>query len=128
MECEGLAMVYVLQNSRHYLLGRHFKMHTDHFALKYLVNKLAMGQKIYRWLLLLQEYDFEVIMKPGRLNVGLDHLSQIETGEEPNNLEEGFPDAPHFVVCIADNILQILSTFLLRGWHQKGIQVNKRRS
>lgn len=44
-------------------------------------------------MLLFQEYDFEVIVKPGRLNVGLDHLLQIEIGEEPTKLEEGPPDA-----------------------------------
>ena len=36
---EGLAMVYALQKFRHYLLGVHFKMFTDHSSLKYLVNK-----------------------------------------------------------------------------------------
>ena len=29
-EREGLAMVYALQKFRHYLLGSHFKMFTDH--------------------------------------------------------------------------------------------------
>ena len=29
---EGLVMVYALQNFKHYLLGGHFKMFTDHFA------------------------------------------------------------------------------------------------
>lgn len=28
-----------------------------------------------------------------QLNVGPDHLSHIETGEEKTNLEEGMPDA-----------------------------------
>lgn len=42
-EREGLAMVYSLQNSMHYLLGAHFKMYMDHSALKYLVNKLVLG-------------------------------------------------------------------------------------
>ena len=64
-EREGLAMVYALQNFRHYLLGGHFKMFTDHFALKYLVNKPVMGGKISRWLLLFQEFDFELIVKLG---------------------------------------------------------------
>jgi len=32
-------------------------------------------------------------VNPGRLNAGLDHLSQIETGEDPTNLEEGLPNA-----------------------------------
>ena len=38
-EREGLVMVYALQKFRHYLLEGHFKMYTDHSALKYLVNK-----------------------------------------------------------------------------------------
>ena len=38
-EREGLVMVYALQNYRHYLLGSHFKMFTNHSSLKYLVNK-----------------------------------------------------------------------------------------
>ena len=42
-KCEGLAMVYVLQKFRHYLLGGHIKMYTDHSALKYLVNKPMLG-------------------------------------------------------------------------------------
>jgi hypothetical protein len=43
IEREGLAMVYALQKFKHYLLGKHFKMFTDHSALKYLVNKLVLG-------------------------------------------------------------------------------------
>jgi hypothetical protein len=39
IEREGLAMVYTLHTFRHYLLGKHFNMFTDHFSLKYLVNK-----------------------------------------------------------------------------------------
>jgi hypothetical protein len=42
-EREGLAMVYALQKFRHYLLGQHFKMFTDHSTLKYLVNKPVLG-------------------------------------------------------------------------------------
>lgn len=78
-EHKGLAMVYGIQKFRHYLLGGHFKTYTDHFVLKYLVNKLVLGGRICKWLLLFQEYDFEVIVKPGQSNVGPDHLSRIET-------------------------------------------------
>ena len=69
-EREGLAMVYTQQKFRDYLLGGHFKMYTHHSTLKYLVNKHVFGGKICRWLLLFQEYDFEVIVKPGRLTAG----------------------------------------------------------
>ena len=71
IEREGLTMVYALQKFRHYLLGSHFKMFTDHSTIKYLVNKPVLEGKICRWLLLFQEYDFEIIVKQGRLNAGL---------------------------------------------------------
>ena len=87
-EHEGLAMVYALQKFRHYLLGGHFKMFTDHSSLKYLVNKPVFKGKICHWLLLFQEFDFEIIVKLGHLNAGPDHLSRIEIGEEPTNIED----------------------------------------
>ena len=53
-------------------------------------------------------------MKSGWLNVGPDHLSLIETGEEPTNIDDGFPDAQLFRVDIADDhyapIIQFLAT------------------
>ena len=99
---EGLAMVYALHKFRHYLFGGHFKMFTDHSALKYLVNKPVLGGKIYWWLLLFQEFDFEVIVKLGRLNVGPNHLSCIESGEEPNSLEDNLPDTQLFAIDVVD--------------------------
>jgi len=45
-------------------------MYADHFALKYLVNKLVLGGRICRWILLFQEYDFEVIIKTEKMNAG----------------------------------------------------------
>ena len=91
-------MVYALQKFRHYLLGKHFKMFTDHSTLKYLVNKLVLGGRICRWLLLFQEFEFEVIVKPGKLNAGPDHLSRVTNGEEPTNLKDNFLDAHLFSV------------------------------
>lgn len=102
-EREGLAMVYALEKYRHYLLGGHFNMYTNHSALKYLVNKPVLGGRICRWLLMFQEYDFEVIIKPGRLNAGPDHLSQIQNGKEPKNLEEGLPDVQLYAVHIMND-------------------------
>ena len=37
-------------------------MFTDHFDLKYLVNQPVLGGKICHWLLLFQEFDFEIIV------------------------------------------------------------------
>ena len=43
IEREGLAMVYVVEKFRNYLLGGHYKLYTDHSTLKYLVNKSVLG-------------------------------------------------------------------------------------
>ena len=45
-----------------------------------------------------KQYDFEVIVKPGRLNAGPDHLSRLESGEDPINLEECLPDVQLFSI------------------------------
>jgi hypothetical protein len=48
--------------------------------------------------LLFQEFDFEVVVKPGILNAGPNHMSRITNGEEPRILEYNFPDAQLFSV------------------------------
>jgi len=90
-EREELAMVYALQKLKHYFFRAHFKMFTDHSMLKYLVNKLVLGGKICQLLLFFQDYDFEVIVKPKRLNVGLDLLLQLSTGEDPTSIKGNLP-------------------------------------
>ena len=100
---EGLPMVYGLHKFWHYLLGGHFQMYTDHSTLKYLVNKPVLGEEICRWLLLFQEFDFDVIVKPSQLNVGTEHLSRIESGEEPTSLEDNFPYVQLFAIHMMDN-------------------------
>ena len=46
------------------------------------------------------------------MNIGPDHLSCIETGEEPTSLEEGLLNAQLFVVCIADGHFEDIIHFL----------------
>jgi hypothetical protein len=87
---EGLVMVYSLYKYIHYLLGKHFKMFTNHSSFRYLVNKPMLGGRICKWILFFQEFDFKVMVNPGRLNVGPNHLSRITNGEEPSNLEDNF--------------------------------------
>ena len=74
MEREALGMVFALQNYQHYLLANLFIFYTNHQALKYLANKPLHHGRIFRWLLLFQEFKFEVVVRPGKLNVGTDHL------------------------------------------------------
>ena len=63
-------MVYGLKKNQNYLLGGHLKMFTYHSALKYMVNKPMLEEKIYLWLLiwilniLLNDYIRRIIL-PG---------------------------------------------------------------
>jgi hypothetical protein len=65
-------------------------------------------------MLLFQEFDFEVIVKPGKVNAGPGHFSRVTNGEEPTNLEANFPDAQLFLVQVADeyfiDVIELLST------------------
>jgi hypothetical protein len=80
----------------------------------YSISECRGGGRICRWLLLFQEFDFEVIVKLEKLNVGPDNLSRITNGEEPTNLDYNFPDAQLFSVQVANeyfaDIIQNLST------------------
>jgi hypothetical protein len=53
-------------------------------------------------MLLFQEFDFEVIVKPGNLNARPDHLSRVTNGEEPTKLEDNFTDVQFILVQIDD--------------------------
>ena len=112
---EALEMVYSLQKLCHYLLGGKFKFFTDHSALKYLVNKPVLEGRICRWLLLFQEFTFEVIVKLGRLNVEPDHLSRLETGESDGSLDDQLPDADLFRVEAVLDYLADIAAYLKMG-------------
>ena len=79
-----------------------------------------LGGEICRWLLLFQEFDFEVIVKPDRLNVGPDHLSMIESGEEPTNLEDNLPDAQLFAFTVVDKTFEAITHLLSTGYVLEG--------
>jgi hypothetical protein len=50
-------------------LGNNFTFFVDHQALIYLVNKPTITKWIKRWLLLLQEFNFKIIYKLGKVHV-----------------------------------------------------------
>jgi hypothetical protein len=121
-------MVYALQKFRHYLLRQHFKMFTYHSGLRYLVNKLVLGGIICRWLLLFQEFYFEVTVIPRRLNAGPDHLSRITNEEEPSISKDNFPNAQLFLVQIVDDYFADIIEFLSTGFAPKEFNTGKKKN
>ena len=92
MEREALAVVYACKKFRHYLLGYRIVFHTDHDSLKYLVNKLDLSRRIARWILLLQEFNYEVVVKLGKTNLNVDFLSRQRGEEAVGDIRAEFPD------------------------------------
>lgn len=60
---------------------------------KYLVNNPVLQGHICRWVLLFKEFDFTVVVNPGKSNSRLDHLSIIQSGEEAQVIEDTMTDA-----------------------------------
>lgn len=61
------------------------------------------------WLLYFQEYDFQVVVKPRRLNLGPHHLPHLNSCEEEEILEENLPNAQLLaVMMVVDYFAEIL--------------------
>lgn len=75
-ELETLAIVQSIKRFRHYLVGINFKIITDCAAVKNAVSKRDLNKRIGRWILDLQEYDFEILHRPGNRMTHVDALSR----------------------------------------------------
>lgn len=90
-ELECLAIVWGFEKFRFFLYGRKTKVFTDHKALEFLMTAKLKNKRLTRWVLTLQEYDFEVVHVPGVDNVIADALSRSPVGLEevgPQLLQE----------------------------------------
>ena len=85
-------MIYSINKFRHYLLGKKFTFHVDHAALLYLISKQALIGKLARWMLLLQEFDFNIQHRPGTQHAVADYLSRIENRADAVDGDDDFPD------------------------------------
>jgi hypothetical protein len=78
-KCEFLELavvVHALKIWRHYLMGAHCNIYTDHKSLKYIFTQEDLNKRQRRWLELIKDYDLEVHYHPGKANVVADALSR----------------------------------------------------
>lgn len=62
------SMVWFVKHFRPYLFGRKFKLINDHRPITCLFSMKDPGSRLARWHLILEEYDYEIIYKPGKTN------------------------------------------------------------
>ncbi|CAM6094694.1 unnamed protein product [Calypogeia fissa] len=97
---EALGVIYACKKFRHYLLGYKVIFHTDHNSLKYMVNKPDLTGRIARWMLLLQEFNYEVVVRPGKGHANADFFSRIDGETDSSDVEDTFPDEDVFSVRV----------------------------
>lgn len=80
IEKEFLAIIASVQHFRCYLVGAKVKTKiiTDHQPLVYIFNLKESSTRLMKWCLKLEQYNFEIIYRPGSANLPADMLSRIE--------------------------------------------------
>ena len=77
-----LSILHALKKWRPYLMGRHFKVKTDHDSLKHFLEQRISLEEQKKWVTRMLGYEFEIIYKKGKLNVFADALSRNNEGVE----------------------------------------------
>jgi hypothetical protein len=75
-DLELAVVIHALKIWRHYLMGNHCNIFTDHESLKYIFTQSDLNMRQRRWLELIKDYDLEVHYDPGKANVVADVLTR----------------------------------------------------
>ena len=81
LEC--LAIVWAVAKFRPYLMAMPFEVYTDHYALQWLKTMRTGSTLLHRWSAALEEYDFTVHHRPGKVQTHVDGLSRLPVGPAP---------------------------------------------
>ena len=92
-EKEFLAVVFACDKFRQYIVDSKVIIHTHHAAIKYLMEKKDAKPRLIRWVLLLQEFDLQIVDRKCADNPVADNLSRIENiPHDPLPVNDSFPD------------------------------------
>lgn len=75
-ELECLSVLWSVEKLRCYIEGTFFTVITDHHSLIWLNNLRNPQGRLGRWALRLQQYNFQIIHRPGKFNIIPDFLSR----------------------------------------------------
>ena len=75
---ECLALVYAVKHFEYYLRNSSFTAVVDHQALLSLLNQKEPVGKFARWVAFLQQFNFNIVHRPGKDHSNADALSRRE--------------------------------------------------
>jgi len=78
-ELECLAAVYAIKKFHVYLLGIKFKIVTDCDSFRLTLSKQTVNPRIARWAMFLQQYEYEIVHRPGKRMIHVDALSRCNS-------------------------------------------------
>ena len=89
-------------------------MHTNQSALRYLMENKDAKPKFITWVLLLQEFDFDVKDRKGIENQVADHMSRLEDESmrelgDKTDIDDTFPD--EHVLAATQDLIQWFTNF-----------------
>ena len=92
-EKEFLAVVFACDKFRPYIVDSKVTIHTDHAAIRYLMEKKDAKPRLIRWVLLLQEFDLHILDRKDAENPVTDNLSRLEIiTYDPIPVNDSFPN------------------------------------
>ncbi|KAK1670361.1 hypothetical protein QYE76_058520 [Lolium multiflorum] len=101
-EKELLAVVFACDKFRSYIVDSKVTIHTDHAAIRYLMQKKDAKPRLIRWVLLLQEFDLHIIDRKGADNPVADNLSILENiAYDPVPVNDSFPNEQLAVIKVS---------------------------
>jgi hypothetical protein len=118
-EKEAYAIFYALRKWEHHLQNTKFTLFTDHKNLTYLTKDPS--QKVMRWRLAVQDYDFDIAYIPGPDNIIADGFSRLC----PQKLENEADDARSEEAMASIASLMAYSTNI-EEWKPQGTEATER--
>jgi hypothetical protein len=93
-----LALVHAINKFRHYITGYQYFVDIDHSTIKFLMKKPITNTRVTRWLLLLQEFNINIIDRHGKDNLVADFLSRMIHLGDNAPVDDNFPNEIFFSI------------------------------
>ena len=85
--------MFACDKFRSYIVDSKVIVHTDHAAIKHLMEKKDAKPRLIRWVLLLQEFDLHITDRKGAENPVDYNLSRLgNILDDPQPIHDRFPD------------------------------------